>query len=102
MTKLKNNLYTLVAHSGLPNAVETRCITTSGNEKKIRDHGGVIFFNYENADKAEYLVNYFTSEKGIAPSMAGGFSRKRVNGERIYVPTAEVHTKLKALMLPVI
>ena len=97
MTKLKKDLYTLVSHSGLDDAVEHKLITTKGDENKVRINGGVLFDSFKVADDAEFMVNYHREEGGLYPKMSGGFSKKRLGAQQIYVPSAEINAKFKTL-----
>ena len=88
MAKLKETLYTLVEHSGLPLAVEYRGVRTESQVKRIKEVGGIILDSYEDADSAEYKYNYTGIESSINPNCLknGVFSKKSHNGSKIFIP----------------
>lgn len=77
--------YTLVAHTGLPNAVEIRSITGT-QARSVRAKGGLVFDNYAEADEAETGENYPPEVSGFYPHVRGTFVSVRGIDEAVYVP----------------
>jgi len=80
--------YTLVAHTGLPNAVELRGVTNA-QAARIEAAGGVLFNTYTEADKAEEAENYPPNVQGLIPCPRGRFTHASGFGETIYIPLKE-------------
>lgn len=92
--------YTLVQHSGYFRArdfqfrlaVEFAVIPNERAEQRVVGAGGVVFEDYESAQKAEYDANYPPGTEGIVPHVRGSFSKNTLStkGPRIYVPAREM------------
>lgn len=83
--------YTLVAHSGLTNHVEMRSVTTKAEQERVISAGGVIFTSFTAADNAEYEANYHEIKDSNSiignAKLNGHFSKKKVKGSKIFIPT---------------
>lgn len=78
-------MYTLVAHTGLPNAVETRAVNGT-QARSIRSKGGLIFEHYNEACTAEEAENYPPEVTGFYPHVRGTFTSVTGMDEQVYVP----------------
>lgn len=90
-----NTVYTIVQHSaygykGNPQfekAVEVTGLTTRGEAHLVVRVGGITFSDFRAAEDFAEHANYPEPEKqGIIPAVQGTFSKKMINGLRIYVP----------------
>ena len=87
-------MFTLVQHSGwvvagkwdFKNAVELRTLS-GASASDIRKAGGLIFDTYSEASTAEYNENYPPDLQGMIPKVNGSFSNKKVQGQKIYIPS---------------
>ena len=86
------NKYTLVAHSGLPMAVEMRFLQNKSELRRVNRAGGVVFTDYKEATEAEEAENYPPEVLGIHPRVRGHFVKEVVQGLQIYIPKKETET----------
>ena len=85
-------LYTLVQHTGFAlgdnpqfkQAVEEHLITDPKAVVRVQKAGGLLFHHYPHRES--HAINYPPEVKGLIPNARGKFSRKTVNGLRIYIP----------------
>lgn len=82
--------YTLVEHENLPGYVKPIAVTPE-QETRARAHQGVIFNDFNTADKAAYKINDDACEGvGVTPSkpshLLGFTPRYRINGSQLYMP----------------
>jgi hypothetical protein len=94
--------YTLVAHTGLPNAVELRSVGTKAKQDRILKLGGILFDSYAEASEAEMAVNYPSPERDddkgpgwIHPGVKGRFSKSKVDYQRLYLPSSLDRQRIK-------
>lgn len=90
--------YTVVQHSGygyagnpqFQMALEERSLNKR-QEKTVIDAGGVVLPGYVEASDLAERWNYPKAKMGLIPdcSSLGTFSRKKVDGLAIFVPTEE-------------
>ena len=90
--------YILVQHSGygyaedpsFQRAVQHQLILGEKKIEEMRESGVPIYDTYSAASSAEEAVNYPPSVKGLVPRCnPAGFSRKKIDGLRIYTLTPE-------------
>ena len=94
MTKLKQEKWTLVQHSGygygekegFRRGVEIRSLSTVGEVRIVQKAGGVVFDSYDDAMEAEESENYPPGTVGMYPNAQGQFSDKIIDDLRIYIP----------------
>ena len=97
--------YTLVQHSAFgyrrdrtfERAVESRALTL-GASRRVREVGGLIFPDYDSAEKYGEEAMYPDGYDGLVPRIGGTFSRRQIDGLAIWVPPAadELHVCLFA------
>lgn len=90
------DLWTIVQHSGygyagkegFSRAVEIRSVRTVTEKKTVEAAGGVLFASYAVATAFEDTENFFSTNTGLYPHAQGTFSKKEIDGLRIYIPKA--------------
>lgn len=96
---MPRDAYTVVQHSGFgyagnpqfQQAVEERALTTPSQIKRVEAVGGVVVEGYVAASELAEKWNYPPKVRGIVPdcSTLGTFSKKKIDGLAIFVPTDE-------------
>lgn len=91
MAKLEPVHYTLVAHSGLDNAVMLRSVNTEDELRALIRMGAWIADDYRKAEQAEHDYNFTPRNTSITPNATerGSFSTKTHDGCRVYIPNGE-------------
>lgn len=90
---MKDARYTAVQHSaygygGDPtfmSGLESRCLDTQAEVKRVAGAGGMLFPTYEEAE-AYCEREMYEGNNGLLPHAPGTFSDKKVDDLRIYVP----------------
>ena len=93
MTKLFNQLWTVVQHSGcgygdkpgFRKGLEERCVTKKSEKNMIIKAGGIYFKTYKEASKY-CMKEQYPPEAGMYPRAPGKFSHKTLDDLRIYIP----------------
>ena len=81
--------WTLCEHDGLPGMVAVVAVSKA-EARKVRRAGGVLFDSYEVAAANEYAANYpDPTYEGLYGKPLGKWSRCRIEGQRIFVPSQE-------------
>lgn len=81
------NLYTMIAHSGLNNAVEFSSVESEKAKLKIEKANGVLVTGYKQATDLEYDINYKGKPDGIEPDCRpiGRFSITKHKSSNLFV-----------------
>lgn len=90
----KTMLWAVVQHSGFgykndpgfKKGLELRNVTAKDAER-IKAAGGVVFDTYTEADEYAFVEMYPEGASGLYPQARGAFSKRVVDGLRIYLPT---------------
>jgi hypothetical protein len=94
MAKFKEELWTVVQHSGYGYAedpqfrkgLETRQITTLTEKKSVIKAGGLLFGNYADAEQYCMEEMYPDDYGGIIPVAPGIFSAIAIDQLLVYIP----------------
>jgi hypothetical protein len=86
--------WTIVQHSGyafggkpeFSQGLETMGIDTPAVMNRVRQAGGLVFTDYDEAEDYAQEQMYPPDVQGLIPRALGGFSHQHVNGLAIYIP----------------
>ncbi len=79
--------------------LEMRTVTAKQAEK-ISKAGGLLFDEYNDASKFEHEAMYPDGVQDMIPQARGMFSRFKIDGLKIYLPTIEDRALINAPEMP--
>jgi|TARA_Y100000310_G_C20619214_1_gene782337 hypothetical protein len=101
--------YTVVQHSGWGYGKKREFIhglepvgCTKKDAQRVELVGGKLFETYKEADEYSYTEQYPEGYKGLLPIAEGTFSRRVVNGLKIYVPKEVKNSNAQLVRSPVV